>query len=62
MPTLRAQRDQIAFSQTELAAAAGTSASTLRRLERGGRSSPALVARLTTFFDEERARQDAWVE
>jgi DNA-binding transcriptional regulator YiaG len=38
LPTVRARRDQIAFSQAELATATGISASTLRRLERGRRS------------------------
>ena len=38
LPTVRAQRDQIAFSQAGLATATGISASTLRRLEHGRRS------------------------
>jgi transcriptional regulator with XRE-family HTH domain len=43
----------VALSQSELAAKVGVSATTISRLERGGRTHPALVQRLTQFFIDE---------
>jgi DNA-binding XRE family transcriptional regulator len=61
-PQLRTWREYVALSQADLARGAGVSASTIRRLERGGRTNPDLAARLTTFLQEEDARQQAWCQ
>jgi len=56
MPLLREQRFAVAMTQVELALAAGTSATTIRRLEAGRTTRPELVARLSRFFESEHAR------
>lgn len=61
-PALRYWRYQLALSQTEVAQRAGTSHSTIVRLERGGSCHVALARALTTALSEEIAAQAAWAE
>jgi len=59
-PALRFWRLSVGYSQTDLATESGVSASTIRRLEQGRRTTPANVQQLTAFLRRQARECVVW--
>lgn len=61
-PMLSYWRDALCVGQSDLAARAGTSPATIRRLERGGQATSDVIQRLTRALEDDQAEIVAWCE